>query len=68
VSRGMSQVDTVFRFCVRLDGNLNSYDQYYSSVFGILDIYLSFSFLSIFELIVNCMCYVVNTFLFFFCC
>jgi hypothetical protein len=53
-------LDTVLRFCVRLDGNLKSYDQYYSSVFGILNIYLSFSFLFIsFELIVDCLCYVV---------
>jgi hypothetical protein len=57
----MSLADTVLRFCVRLDGNLNSYDQYYSSVFDTLNIYLSFSFLFIFffELIVNCMFYVV---------
>jgi hypothetical protein len=47
VSRDRSQVDTVFRFCVRLDDNLNFYDQYYSSVsfFAISYIYFSSSFL-----------------------
>jgi hypothetical protein len=54
----MLEVDTVFRFCVRLDSNHNSYDQYYSSVFAILK-FSFFSFSFYFELIVNCMCYVV---------
>jgi hypothetical protein len=41
-----------------LDSNFNFYDQYYSSVFAISNIYLSFSFLFILSLLCNCTSYV----------
>jgi hypothetical protein len=59
VSRDMLEVDTVFRFCVRLDNNLNTFMISIIRQFLLYHTFIFIFSLFYFELIVDCMCYVV---------
>jgi hypothetical protein len=59
VSRDRSQADSVLRFCVRLDSNLNSFMISIICQFLLYHTFIFLFSLFYFELIVDCMCYVV---------